>query len=127
MSPLVFSLLIAAVLLSAGAQIVLKVAMTSPQLQILLSQSPGVSPFLVVSELARGVAIYAGLSLYGMSMVVWLYVLSRIDVSLAYPFVGLGIVLTTLCGYYLLGEPMSPTRLAGCVVVVAGLVIVARS
>lgn len=127
MSPIVLSCLVSGVLLSAGAQIVLKVAMMSPGIQRLLSQPEVVSPSLVVIEMMRTPALYGGLALYGLSLAVWLYVLSRVDVSLAYPFVGLGIVLTTLSGYFVLGEDVSAMRLTGCLVVAAGLVIVARS
>jgi multidrug transporter EmrE-like cation transporter len=53
-------------------------------------------------------------------------VLARTELSQAYPFVGLGIVLTSLFGYLLFNDTLSPTRLMGTAVVMAGVILVAR-
>jgi multidrug transporter EmrE-like cation transporter len=46
-------------------------------------------------------------------------------VSLAYPLVSLGFVLTMLFGVQWLGEPFSWQRLAGCGLIVAGVFLLA--
>lgn len=127
MSPVLVVCLISGVVMSAVAQIVLKAAMISPGMQRVLAKTDQLSINAVTLEMMRTPLLYAGVGLYFLSMVVWLYVLSRIDVSLAYPFVGLGIVVTTILGQYVLGEPVTAERWVGCVVVVAGLVLVSRS
>lgn len=126
MSPTILLCLLAGVGLSAGAQIVLKLAMMRPQIQSLLSALP-VSPAKLATEMLRTPELYAGMTLYGLSMVVWLFVLSKVDVSFAYPFVGLGIIMTTLAGYFILAEPVNAARLAGCLIVAVGIVVVAKS
>jgi multidrug transporter EmrE-like cation transporter len=69
----------------------------------------------------------AGLLCYRLSAIAWLLVLSKIDVSQAYPCNALGIVLTTLGGGLLLGEDISMTRWLGLFVIVVGVGLVAAS
>lgn len=71
--------------------------------------------------------VWLGLVLYGASAVLWLWVLSRLDVSLAYPLVSLGFVLTMLLGILWLGEPFSWLRVAGCTLIVLGVSLLALS
>ncbi len=51
----------------------------------------------------------------------------RIEVSQAYPFVGLGFVLTTMLGYLLFGDVLGPQRILGMLLVVGSIVMVAWS
>jgi drug/metabolite transporter (DMT)-like permease len=69
--------------------------------------------------------VWLGLMLYGASAVLWLWVLSRLDVSLAYPLVSLGFVVTMLLGVLWLGEPFSWLRVAGCTLIVVGVSLLA--
>lgn len=59
--------------------------------------------------------------------VLWLYVLYRMDLSRAYPFVGLGTVLVVAISRFWLREPVSLTRWFGVALVVAGIALVAGS
>jgi multidrug transporter EmrE-like cation transporter len=56
----------------------------------------------------------------------WLGVLARVEVSLAYPFVGLGSILTSLLGIFVLGESFSVIELVGICLVVLGIVLVTQ-
>ena len=67
-----------------------------------------------------------GLLLYVASALIWLGVLSRWEVSKAYPLVGLGFV-ATLAVAWALGEQVGPMRAAGVLLIAAGVVMVARS
>jgi multidrug transporter EmrE-like cation transporter len=69
--------------------------------------------------------VWFGLFLYGASAVLWLWVLSRLDVSLAYPLVSLGFVVTMGLGVLWLGEPFSWVRVAGCTLIVVGVSLLA--
>lgn len=69
--------------------------------------------------------VWLGLFLYGASAVLWLWVLSRLDVSLAYPLVSLGFVVTMALGILWLGEPFSWVRVAGCTLIVIGVSLLA--
>ena len=56
----------------------------------------------------------------------WIAAVSRLSLSSAYPFMSLAFVGTALFSVLLLGESVSILRWAGIVVVVVGLVIVAK-
>jgi multidrug transporter EmrE-like cation transporter len=57
--------------------------------------------------------------------VVWLFVLARVDVSVAYAFVALGFFLTMTLGVLLLGEALTLAKVAGILLVVFGVWLVA--
>ena len=52
---------------------------------------------------------------------------SRGAFCLAYPFVGIGFILTMLAGAWWLDESLSAARIAGTLMIAAGCVLVARS
>ena len=68
-----------------------------------------------------------GLALYGVSIVLWLVVLSSTPVSAAYPLSSLGFVLTTAVAVLFLGEAVTPLRLLGIALICCGVVVVSRS
>ena len=116
-------LILVSVCLSATAQILLKLGMSGRLVQQTMNEG-GLSAFMAVAGSAR---IWCGLLIYGLSVFLWLGVLSKIDVGQAYPFVSIGFVLTMLMGIFLLGEPFSVTRMTGTLLIMAGVVLVARS
>ncbi|MFG1412758.1 EamA family transporter [Xanthobacter sp. VTT E-85241] len=71
--------------------------------------------------------IFGGLACYAISVAVWVYVLSRVEASFAYPFLGLGFVFVALASWQLLGEPLTPQRLGGTLLVGLGVVVLATS
>ncbi len=107
-----FSFLFAGVLLNATAQLLLKAGTNAMPL------GPG---------LAIEPHVLAGLACYVVSVVVWIVGLSKVPVSIAYPMLSLGYVVNAVAAYYLLGEAVTPLRLAGIAIIIAGVVLVARS
>lgn len=71
--------------------------------------------------------VILGLGLYGLGALAWIAVLSRMDLSLAYPFLALNFVLVALVSRFALGETIPPMRWAGIVVICLGILLVARS
>ena len=71
-------------------------------------------------------ALTGGFVLYGMGAIVWLGVLSKWEVSKAYPLVGLGFVFTVLVGF-MLNEQIGLLRLAGVCFICAGVFMVGKS
>jgi multidrug transporter EmrE-like cation transporter len=115
-------LILISVSLSAVAQIALKSGMSAPSVQQALTHSP-----LPLGAIASSPRVLLGLLLYAFGAVLWLLVLARLDVSLAYPFVGLGFILTMLLGFFLFDEPLGAARLAGTLLVATGIILVART
>lgn len=116
-------LILLSVSLSAFAQIALKHGMSATATRDALS----VGGVQAITAVLGNVFVLLGLALYGLGMVFWLGVLARIDVSQAYPFVGLGFLLTMALGVLLLGEVLSIQRSVGTLLVLAGVLLVARS
>ncbi len=71
-------------------------------------------------------SILGGFILYGLGALVWLSVLSKWDVSKAYPLVGLGFVFTAMVGA-LIGEQVSIQRFSGILMICLGVWVVART
>lgn len=72
-------------------------------------------------------ALIGGLVAYALSSIFWLVVLSRVDLSYAYPILSLGYVLVVLISWLLLGENVTWMRWAGVVVVCFGVWLVSRT
>ncbi|RLA12295.1 MAG: 4-amino-4-deoxy-L-arabinose-phospho-UDP flippase [Gammaproteobacteria bacterium] len=60
-------------------------------------------------------------------MAFWLAVLYMVEVSTAYPFLSIGFILVLLASHFILKEKITLTRIAGCVVIVVGVVLVSAS
>ncbi|MDR0638295.1 MAG: EamA family transporter [Spirochaetaceae bacterium] len=63
---------------------------------------------------------------YILSILLWMTVLSRMEVSFAYAFSSLGFVLTTVMGALLLKEQISLIRITGICIICVGVIIVAK-
>lgn len=111
------------ILLSVAAQFALKAGMSSPDIKVATSRPFDLNTVLVFAS-NRNLLI--GFSLYGLGAVIWLSVLAKWDVSKAYPMVGLGFVLTIAIGY-LLGEQVRWERFFGCILICAGIFLIAKS
>lgn len=71
--------------------------------------------------------VLLGFALYAISTISWLVVLSRVNLSFAYPFAGLGYVITIIMSWRFLQEPVSATRLIGGIIICVGVIFISRS
>lgn len=71
--------------------------------------------------------VFFGLGLYGISAVLWVILLSKLDLSIAYPALSIGYVLVLLISVLFLGEQVSPIRFASTLLIMAGVVFLFRS
>ena len=71
--------------------------------------------------------VIIGFGLYGLSSVIWLDVLSKLDFSLAFPMVGLTYVFTLLIGRFFFGETIGWERILGVAFILCGVFFLARS
>ena len=123
MSAVSFSLLMLGVFLNAMAQLLLKAGTNA--VGHFEFNAGNVVP--VGMKLALEPHILGGVVCYVISLVVWIMGLSRVEVSIAYPMLSLGYVLNAVAAWYLFGEAVSVTRLAGIGIIIIGVYIVARS
>ncbi len=71
--------------------------------------------------------VFSGLLCYVISMIIWLWILSQIDLSYARPIVALGYVIVTLYSYFFLNETFGWDRWVGIILIIIGVILVARS
>jgi len=104
------------------AQILLKYGMSNPEIQ----NSFNVSLTSGIISIITNLFVLGGLFAYVSSAAVWLGVLAKIDVSKAYPFVGLGFIGTMLFAYWFLNEPITITKAIGTLLILAGVIVISR-
>lgn len=71
--------------------------------------------------------LWAAMFCYAISILMWMAVLSKVEVSFAYPFLSVGYVVAALVGYYFFGESLTLTRIAGIIVICIGVYLISRS
>ena len=111
-------ILLFAVALAATGQLVLKTGMNTAKTH---AQEQGRSLLLVA---ATSPWIIGGLLIFGVSAVAWLVTLSRVPLSIAYPFNALGYVAILVASSLLLHERTNVWTWAGTALVVSGLIVV---
>lgn len=112
-------LIVFSVLLNAIAQLLLKKGMTSLgelELSAQFVLKGVLNPFII-----------GGLGIYAISIVSWLIVLARVNVSIAYPFLSLGFIFSAVVAYFAFGEPLSLQKILGIALICAGLVFLTLS
>jgi drug/metabolite transporter (DMT)-like permease len=90
------------------------------------SFSSGFSPHMLAHAL-QSPFIWGGILLLIVYFACFLAAVSWADLSLVLPVTALGYILDVVTGHYLLGEPVSPARWSGAVLIVCGVVLVSIS
>ncbi len=78
------------------------------------------------SGIIKSPMVLTGLFLYFISAAIWLVILSTVDLSFAYPFIGLSYVLVLILSKFILKEEVNPIRWIGGFIITAGVVIISR-
>jgi multidrug transporter EmrE-like cation transporter len=118
-----FLLILTGVLLNAVAQLALKASVAGMGA---LSLTPATA-WPLFTRLAAEPWLWVGLFCYGISVVVWILALSRVDVTIAYPMLSIGYVVNALAAAALLGEALTLQRMLGIGIIILGVFILARS
>lgn len=118
-----FILILTGVLLNAVAQLVLKKGMS----MIGVVQINMASMTDMFIKAVTNVYVYLGLFCYVVSFFVWLMVLSRTEVSYAYPFLSIGYIIAAFVGYFYFGESMTMYKVGGIALICLGVFFLYRS
>jgi drug/metabolite transporter (DMT)-like permease len=111
------------ILLAIGAQTLLKLA-------IVRSGGMPVLEIGIAGLFRKCVAvpyIFVGFGLYGVSAILWLEVLSKLDLSVAFPMVSLTYIATLFVGRFIFNEPVNVYRVVGVLLICSGVFFVIRS
>lgn len=116
-------IILLSVLLNCTAQICMKSGMMSiGEINGGLQGFLGAVPHMIIS-----LALWGSAVCYILSIALWLIVLSKVDVSYAYPFLSIGYVLSAIVGHFLFAESVTPVRIAGIAVICFGVILISRS
>lgn len=116
-------LILFTVLTNAVAQILLKKGMLG--VGVLDVKAAGVIGTAV--QVLFNPFVFAGLCVFVISMVSHLIVLSRVELSFAYPFLSLAYVVVLAYAFFVFGENVGVMRTAGVALICAGTVLIAQS
>jgi len=122
MNLLILSFILTSVFLSVVAQILLKHGMSNSNVQTALE----LDALNAVITIFTNISVIGGLAAYVSSAGIWLLVLSKIDVSKAYPFVGIGFIGTMMFAHWFLNEPLTMTKVLGTSLVLLGVLLISQ-
>ena len=116
-------LLLLAVSLASTGQILLKKGMLL--VGVFSTSSMNVLEYFLKSF--TNIYVIIGVFLYFVSALVWLLVLSRLPLSLAYPCLALGYVVVAVLSKYLFGENITLIRWMGILTICVGVFLISRT
>ena len=70
--------------------------------------------------------ILSGIAIYGFTTLVWLVILSRVKLSIAYPLLSSGYVLSILFSWLFFKESIPKIRIIGAMIICIGVYLVAQ-
>ncbi|MGX9571990.1 EamA family transporter [Mesorhizobium sp. f-mel] len=111
------------VMTNAAAQLMLKQGMMS--LGTISFEST--NPLLKLLQIVFSPWVFFGLCTFVISMASHLYVLSKVELSFAYPFLSLAYVAVAIFAYFIFREDLNAWRIAGIAFICVGTVLIAQS
>ncbi len=118
------ALLLVSVVFATAGQVTLKAAMESIG-RIGSAEVADVGQTL--TRALREPLLWIGLTLFGVSAIFWLVVLSRVALSLAYPFVGLSYIVVVALGRFMFHEHVPTLRWIGVTIIAVGIALIGVS
>lgn len=119
---MIFIMILACVVIGTTGQLLLKFGMD--KVGEFAFAAHNIGPIFL--KIASNPFIVGGICCYVLSLVIWLLILSRAQLSYAYPMLSLGYVITAIAAYYFFGEDLSLPRIIGIVFVVLGVLLIAK-
>ena len=113
MKPMSFLIFMIQALISAMAVLILRANLDGFQFRTMLSSS------------REAMSILLGIVLYGLSFLMWLLILSKVNVSFAYPItIGLTLAFVSLGANYFLKEQLTLQACLGITLIAIGVTLV---
>jgi drug/metabolite transporter (DMT)-like permease len=80
-----------------------------------------------VLKVIRSWRILLGIAIFGCTTLLWLDLLSRMELSRLYPLMSFTYVIAFFTGWWWLGEQPNPSRFVGILVICLGIYLVSRT
>jgi len=77
-----------------------------------------------IFQLVQSPWFWLALTLYGFSTLLWIHILQRVSLSIAYPFVALAFVIVPIADWLIYGAQLDGRYFAGAVLLVAGILVI---
>jgi len=114
-------LILSSILLNSAAQLCIRKGM-------LIVGNVGVSNIMQsLVSMITNFYLWLAMVCYGVSIFLWMAVLSKVETSYAVPFQSLGFVVVAVAGYFLFNENVSLLRIVGILVICVGVYLISRS
>ena len=88
------------------------------------ANSINVAEGTLVARAMLNPSVWVAFAWYGLSSVLWLYILMRVPLSVAYPFALIGSALVPILSRVFFGEKITSTYVAGGLIVLLGLYVI---
>jgi len=116
-------IILLSILMSSTAHVVLKKGMMT---HALIAEKPD-GIISLIWTVGTNPWVLGGMFLHVSALVVWLWALSKVDISFAYPFLALGYVLVSAMAWLWLGEELTLMRLRGMLIIILGVLVLAKA
>ena len=113
---MIYVLALVSIILGAVGQFILKVG--SGQLKL------GNGVWAAMVSYITNINIILSLLCFASSMVIWIFVLRKLELSIAYPMVSLGYIVTLTLAFLFLNEPLRLTKLLGTALIISGVIVI---
>ena len=114
-------MIISSVLLNAIAQLLIRKGM-------LVIGSVGASNYAQnLMPMLLNPWLWGAMLSYAVSILLWMSVLSKVEVSFAYPFLSIGYIFAAVVGYMAFNEHLSIIRVIGILVICIGVFLISKS
>jgi multidrug transporter EmrE-like cation transporter len=116
-----YFLMFSSIGISAVAHIFLKHGMVA-----VARKGPVIGPHLVASflKIFGNPYVSVGFALYAIAALMWIVVLSKVPLSIAYPSMGVSYVLILFASKYVFREDITVFRVLGTALIIAGVILV---
>jgi uncharacterized membrane protein len=114
------AIIIVAVIFAAVGQVSFKLGMNQAGHLAALDYS-------TVSNVLLNPFVLLGFVMYGLSTIFWLMALSEKNLSFVYPFISLTYILVLVLSSLVLRENIGISKIIGTIIIITGLIIIARS
>lgn len=83
--------------------------------------------YQMIIGIFTNIYLFTGMICFALSAFLWLFVLTKIPVSIAYPLGSLGYIFTAVLAYLLLNEPLTVTKILGIFLICSGVLVLTQN
>ena len=72
------------------------------------------------------VKIFIGLCIFGVSTLLWLYILPKVKFSIAYPINSIAYIYSMFAAFFIFGESITLTKVFGTLIIILGIIVIVQ-